>query len=69
MKSIEAAIVDSAISNRALQVDAAVTQLRLVGIEFDTKTLRVIAEAEGAVKVGSAACRGNRGTCPGRSAV
>jgi len=34
-----------------VQVDAAVTQLRLVGIEFDTKTLRVIAEAEGAVKV------------------
>ncbi len=32
-------------------MDAAVTALRLVGIAFDSKTLRVIAEADGNVKV------------------
>jgi len=34
-----------------VQVDAAVTSLRLAGIEYDAKTLRVIAEADGTVKV------------------
>ncbi len=34
-----------------MRVDAAVTALRLVGIEFDAKTLRVIAEADGTVQV------------------
>ena len=34
-----------------MRVDAAVTGLRLVGIEFDAKTLRVIAEADGTVRV------------------
>jgi len=34
-----------------VRVDAAVTSLRLAGIEFDAKTLRVIAEAAGTVKV------------------
>ena len=34
-----------------MQVDAAVTDLRLAGIEYDAKTLRVIAEADGTVKV------------------
>ena len=34
-----------------LSTDAAVTELRLVGIEFDSKTLRVIAEAEGRGKI------------------
>ena len=34
-----------------VRVDAAVNGLRLTGIEFDTKTLRVIAEANGTVKV------------------
>ena len=33
------------------EIDAAVTDLRLVDIEFDAKTLRVIAEADGTVKV------------------
>jgi hypothetical protein len=31
-------------------VEASVTGLRLAGIEFDSKTLRVIAEAEGLVR-------------------
>jgi hypothetical protein len=34
-----------------VRVDAAVTDLRLVGVEFDAKTLRVIAEADGTVQV------------------
>jgi hypothetical protein len=50
-KSIEAAIADFRQSGQGVQVDAAVTDLRLVGIEYDAKTLRVIAEADGTVKV------------------
>ena len=34
-----------------MRVDASVNGLRLTGIEFDANTLRVIAEANGAVKV------------------
>jgi hypothetical protein len=34
-----------------VRVDAAVTNLRLVGIEFDAKTLRIVAEADGTVRV------------------
>ena len=34
-----------------VSVEAAVTDLRLAGIEFDAKTLRVIAEADGTVRV------------------
>ncbi len=49
-KSIEAAIADFRQSGQGVQVDAAVTELRLAGIEYDAKTLRVIAEAEGTVK-------------------
>jgi Domain of unknown function (DUF4403) len=50
-KSIEAALSDFRKSPDGVRVDAAVTSLRLVGIEFDAKTLRVIAEADGTVKV------------------
>ena len=50
-KSIEAAIADFRKSGDGVRVDAAVTALRLVGIEFDAKTLRVIAEADGTAKV------------------
>ena len=50
-KSIEAAIADFRQSGQGVQVDAAVTDLRLAGIEYDAKTLRVIAEADGTVKV------------------
>jgi uncharacterized protein DUF4403 len=37
--------------NNGVRVDASVNGLRLTGIEFDANTLRVIAEANGAVKV------------------
>jgi uncharacterized protein DUF4403 len=50
-KSIETAIADFRKSADGVRVDAAVTNLRLVGIEFDAKTLRVIAEIEGTGKV------------------
>jgi Domain of unknown function (DUF4403) len=50
-KSIEAAIADFRKSADGVRVDAAITNLRLVGIEFDSKTLRVIAEADGTVRV------------------
>ena len=40
----------SAAAAEGVQVDAAVTGLRLVGIEFDAKTLRIIAEAEGTAR-------------------
>jgi len=49
--SIEAAIVDFQKQDEGVRADAAVTGLRLVEIAFDSKTLRVIAEAEGTVKV------------------
>jgi hypothetical protein len=49
--SIEAAIADFRKSGEGVQVDAAVTDLRLAGIEYDAKTLRVIAEADGTVRV------------------
>jgi Domain of unknown function (DUF4403) len=50
-KSIDAAISDFRKSADGVRVDAAVTDLRLVGIEFDTKTLRVVAEVDGTVRV------------------
>jgi hypothetical protein len=50
-KGIEAAIADFRMSGEGVRADAAVTDLRLVGIEYDAKTLRVIAEADGTVKV------------------
>lgn len=34
-----------------VRIDAAITAMRLAGIEFDAKTLRVIAEADGTVRV------------------
>lgn len=50
-KSIEAALADFRLSGDGVRVDTAVTDLRLVGIEFDSRTLRVIAEADGTTKV------------------
>ena len=49
--SIEKAIADFRTREPGVQVDAAVTELRLAGIEYDAKTLRIIAEAEGTAKV------------------
>ena len=51
LKNIQTAIADFRSPQPGVQVDASVTALRLAGIEFDTKTLRVIAEADGTVKV------------------
>jgi Tfp pilus assembly major pilin PilA len=50
-KSIEAAIADFRKNTAGVRVDAAVIDLRLSDIEFDAKTLRVIAEADGTVRV------------------
>ena len=50
-KSIDAAISDFRKSTDGVRVDPAVTDLRLVGIEFDAKTLRVVAEIDGTVRV------------------
>jgi hypothetical protein len=50
-KSIEAALSAFRKNDNGVRVDATITNLRLVGIEFDAKTLRVIAEADGTVKV------------------
>jgi hypothetical protein len=50
-KSIEAALTDFRRQQDGVRVDAAITGLRLVGIEFDSKILRVIAEADGNLRV------------------
>jgi len=46
-KSIQATISEFAGQTPGMKADAQVTALRLVGIEFDSKTLRVVAEADG----------------------
>jgi hypothetical protein len=48
---IGAALKDFQQVGDGVRVDAAVNGLRLTGIEFDARTLRLIAEANGAVKV------------------
>jgi hypothetical protein len=50
-KSMETAIADFRQAGDGVRVDAAVTALRLAGIEFDSTTLRLIAEADGTVEV------------------
>ena len=50
-QSIEAAIGDFQKQADGLRTDAAITGLRLLDIEFDSKTLRVIANAEGSLRV------------------
>ena len=50
-KSMETAIADFRKAGEGVRVDASVTALRLVGIAFDSTTLRVIAEADGNVHV------------------
>ena len=51
MASIEKALAEFRTAQPGVQVDASVTQLRLDGIEFDAKTLRIIAAAEGTAKI------------------
>jgi hypothetical protein len=48
---IAAALKDFQQVGDGVRVDTTVQDLRLTGIEFDAHTLRVIAEANGAVKV------------------
>ncbi len=48
---IGVALKDFQQDSAGVRVDAAVQELRLVGIEFDSSTLRVIAEADGTVNV------------------
>lgn len=48
---IAAALTEFQQAGNGVRVDTAVNGLRLTGIEFDTKTLRVIAEANGTVKI------------------
>lgn len=50
--SIEKAIADFRQQSPDVRVDAAVTDLRLAEIAFDSKTLRIVAEADGNVSVG-----------------
>jgi hypothetical protein len=50
-KHIAAAVAEFSKQDPSVRVDAAITDLRLVGIDFDAKTLRAIAEADGSVKV------------------
>ncbi|ANW04039.1 DUF4403 family protein [Bradyrhizobium icense] len=50
-KKIAAAIADLQKNEDGLRVSAEIRKLRLAGIAFDSKTLRVIAEAEGAINV------------------
>jgi hypothetical protein len=48
---ITAALADFQKSSPGVRVDAKIDDVRLTGIEFDSKTLRVIAEADGVAKV------------------
>ncbi|MBM3530194.1 MAG: DUF4403 family protein [Alphaproteobacteria bacterium] len=50
LSSIDAALGDFKKPVEGVEVEASVKDLRLVGIEFDSKTLRVIAEADGTVR-------------------
>ncbi|MBV8792620.1 MAG: DUF4403 family protein, partial [Pseudolabrys sp.] len=48
---IAAATADFREVTQGVTVDTAITDLRLLGIEFDSKTLRVVTEAQGTAKV------------------
>ncbi len=50
-KSIEAAIGEFRTAAAGVRADVALADLRLIDIEFDAKTLRVIAEANGSANV------------------
>jgi hypothetical protein len=50
-RSIEAALADFRIGTQGVRVEANLADLRLIDIEFDAKTLRVIAQAKGAANV------------------
>ena len=50
-QNIEAAVADFRQNAQGVVLDASVDDLRLAGIQFDANTLRVIAEADGAIRV------------------
>src|SRR5260221_13981036 len=50
-KKIAAVIADFQKNEDGIRVAAEITKLRLADIAFDSRTLRVIAEAEGAINV------------------
>jgi len=50
-RSIDKALADFRQQGDGMKVDASITGLRLVGIEFDSKTMRVIAEADGITRI------------------
>ena len=51
-RGVETAIAEFQRSaGNGVRIDAAVTDVRLVGLEFNSTTLRVIAEADGTVRV------------------
>jgi hypothetical protein len=50
-RSFETALADFRTSRDGVRVDAAITELRLVDIAFDSSTLRLIAEADGSANV------------------
>jgi hypothetical protein len=49
-KNIDAAMADFRKTGEGVRVDAAITDLRLADVAFDSKTLRVVVEANGAAK-------------------
>ncbi|MGM4892961.1 DUF4403 family protein [Tardiphaga sp. 839_C3_N1_4] len=57
-KKIAAAIADFQKNENGIRVGAEISSLRLGGIAFDSKTLRVIAEADGAINVNVTALPG-----------
>ena len=57
-KRIAAVISDFQKNEDGVRVAAEITTLRLAGIAFDSKTLRVIAEAGGAINVSVTALPG-----------
>lgn len=57
-KKIAAVISDFQKNEEGIRVDAEISSLRLGGIAFDSKTLRVIAEADGAINVNVTALPG-----------
>jgi hypothetical protein len=57
-KKIAAVIADFQKNENGIRVGAEISSLRLGGIAFDSKTLRVIAEADGAINVNVTALPG-----------
>jgi hypothetical protein len=49
-KAVEAAVAEFRQRGEGVRVDARIDDLRLAGLEYDSKTLRIIAEADGTVR-------------------